>query len=140
MKLWHIGYLTDDVEKTVSEVCSFAGIEGIIPSEISFDATEVTKGTPFTVKCANVPIEGTVYEFVQPVDSSESFMAKELERRGKGVHHAAYELKDEYDDIVNRLISQGWTIGTAACKGGNRNCFVLSPDGAICYELIENIP
>lgn len=67
-------------------------------------------------------------------------MAKQLAERGSGIHHAAFELGEKYDAEIESLVEKGWTIGTAACKGGNNNCFILSPDGSVCYELIENIP
>lgn len=140
VQYWHTGFLTDDMEKTLASLEQLPGAEKADVIEISFTEKEMIVGAPLHVKVCNFFYQGGLLELIQPVDCPDSFMAQELARKGRGMHHLAYALPDCYDETVANLKKKGWTVNMAACANGINNCFVTSPDGTIVLELIERIP
>lgn len=82
-KLDHIGIAVKDLDQAMKLYKDVFGIEPILVYESSH--TEA--------KIAFFPIGAMRVELIQPV-SSESVMGKFLEKRGEGIHHIAYKVRD----------------------------------------------
>ena len=140
IEFWHEGYLTDNIEEALESLMMLPEAKDAEIMELAFDESEMKVGAPMQIRACNFEYQGKIIELVQPVGCPESYVAKELARAGKGIHHLAYALHGDYDAVVTDLKEKGWVIGMAACKFGNNNCFVTSPDGSVILELIEEIP
>lgn len=76
--------------------------------------------------------------------SNESAIAKFVEKRGEGIHHVAYSVKDIYAEM-ERLRSEGFRLLNEAPKRGADNkliCFVHPKDASgvlteLCQEISE---
>jgi methylmalonyl-CoA/ethylmalonyl-CoA epimerase len=82
-KLDHIGIAVKDLDQAMKLYRGAFGIEPDLVYESSY-----TKA-----KIAFFPIGGIRIELIQPVDP-ESVVGKFLEKRGEGVHHISYRVKD----------------------------------------------
>ena len=82
-KLDHIGVAVKDLDQAMKLYKDVFGIEPSLVYESSY--TEA--------KIAFFPIGDVRVELIQPV-SPESAMGKFLEKRGEGIHHIAYKVKD----------------------------------------------
>jgi methylmalonyl-CoA/ethylmalonyl-CoA epimerase len=75
--------------------------------------------------------------------NSESAIAKFIEKKGEGIHHIAYEVKNIYEEM-ERLQSEGFTLLSEVPKKGADNkliCFLhpKSTNGVLielCQEII----
>lgn len=98
-----IGILVHDVEKSAREFAEFFGVEvpriGITrPIEISQTVFE-GNSTPAQAKQAFFTIGPHItIELLEP-DQAPSTWRKELDEKGEGVHHIAFDIKDMDDKI-----------------------------------------
>jgi methylmalonyl-CoA/ethylmalonyl-CoA epimerase len=88
-KLDHIGIAVKDIEQGIK---LFKDIFGIEPSLVY--ESEYTKA-----KIAFFPLGEVKIELVQPTNP-ESVMAKFLEKKGEGIHHVSYKVKDVDSSLV----------------------------------------
>jgi len=74
--------------------------------------------------------------------SAESPIAKFIEKKGEGIHHIAFEVKDIVSEI-NRLKNEGFTVLNEVPKRGADNKLVafLHPKGTngVLVELCQEI-
>jgi methylmalonyl-CoA epimerase len=94
-KLDHIGVAVKDLDQAMKLYKDVFGIEPSLIYESSY-----TKA-----KIAFFPIGNVNVELIQPV-SSDSVMGKFLEKRGEGIHHIAYRVRD-VDASLNHVEAKG---------------------------------
>lgn len=94
-KLDHIGVAVKDLDQAMKLYKDVFGIEPSLIYESSY-----TKA-----KIAFFPIGNVNVELIQPV-SSDSVMGKFLEKRGEGIHHIAYRVRD-VDASLNHVDAKG---------------------------------
>jgi methylmalonyl-CoA/ethylmalonyl-CoA epimerase len=94
-KLDHIGVAVKDLDQAMKLYKDVFGIEPSLIYESSY-----TKA-----KIAFFPIGNVNVELIQPV-SSDSVMGKFLEKRGEGIHHVAYRVRD-VDASLNHVEAKG---------------------------------
>lgn len=139
LQLWHIGYLTRDFAAAAAAMAQLPGMGAFHPVEIKFPQEEMELSEPFSVKTGTAKLGELLLEIIQPLEA-DTCIARELAKRGEGIHHLAYAVPDGYQALVEELENEGWTRIMAANKGGIRNCYIVSPDQAAVLELIERIP
>lgn len=102
-------------------------------------------------KTEGVASEGVMTSFFQvgpnkiellEATSSDSPIAKFIEKKGEGIHHIAFEV-DDIEAEMNRLSAEGFTLLNASPKKGADNkliCF-LHPKGTngVLIELCQEI-
>jgi methylmalonyl-CoA/ethylmalonyl-CoA epimerase len=94
-KLDHIGIAVKDLDQAMKLYKDVFGIEPSLVYESSY-----TKA-----KIAFFPIGDMMVELIQPV-SPESVMGKFLEKRGEGIHHIAYKVRD-VDTSLSHVEAKG---------------------------------
>lgn len=94
-KLDHIGIAVKDLDQAMELYREAFGIEPSLVYESSY-----TKA-----KIAFFPIGEVRIELIQPVDS-ESVVGKFLEKRGEGIHHISFRVKD-VDGSLSELEKKG---------------------------------
>jgi methylmalonyl-CoA/ethylmalonyl-CoA epimerase len=94
-KLDHIGIAVKDLDQAMKLYKDVFGIEPSLVYESSY-----TKA-----KIAFFPIGDMRVELIQPV-SPESTMGKFLEKRGEGIHHIAYKVRD-VDTSLSHVEAKG---------------------------------
>jgi methylmalonyl-CoA/ethylmalonyl-CoA epimerase len=94
-KLDHIGIGVKDLDQAINLYKDVFGIEPSLVYE-----SEYTKA-----RIAFFPIGETRIELIQPVDP-ESVMGKFLEKKGEGIHHVSYKVKD-VDSSLAELEKKG---------------------------------
>ena len=82
-KIDHIGIAVKDLEQAIRLYKEAFGIEPSLVYE-----SEYTKA-----KIAFFPIGQTRIELIQPINP-ESVMGKFLEKKGEGIHHVSFKVKD----------------------------------------------
>ena len=129
MKIDHIGIAVKDLETAIK---AYKGLN------LEVTSTDTVAGEG--VKVAFLPVGEIRIELLQAINP-DSIMVKFIEKRGEGVHHIAFEVKDMDDRIAEmrdrgiNLIQQGrWTT-----YSGGRYAYFNSNDRlAVMLELLEN--
>jgi len=94
-KLDHIGIAVKDIDQAVNFYRNVFGIEPSLIYESSY-----TKA-----KIAFIPIGNVKIELIQP-SNPESVVGKFLEKKGEGIHHVSYKVKD-VDQCLRELEMKG---------------------------------
>jgi methylmalonyl-CoA/ethylmalonyl-CoA epimerase len=94
-KIDHIGIAVKDLEQAIRFYKEAFGIEPTLVYE-----SEYTKA-----KIAFFPIGQTRIELIQPINP-ESVMGKFLEKKGEGIHHISFNVKD-VDKSLSELEMKG---------------------------------
>lgn len=94
-KLDHIGIAVKDIDQAIKLYKDVFGIEPNLVYESSY-----TKA-----KIAFIPIGDVRIELIQP-SIPESVVGKFLEKKGEGIHHISYKVKD-VDKSLNELEMKG---------------------------------
>jgi methylmalonyl-CoA/ethylmalonyl-CoA epimerase len=94
-KLDHIGIAVKDLDQAMNLYREAFGIEPSIVYESSYAKAKI----------AFFPIGGVRVELIQPVNP-ESVVGRFLEKKGEGIHHMAYSVKD-VDRSLNELEMKG---------------------------------
>jgi methylmalonyl-CoA epimerase len=94
-KLDHIGIAVKDIDQAIRFYRDVFGIEPSLVYESSY-----TKA-----KIAFIPIGDVRIELIQP-SIPESVVGKFLEKKGEGIHHISYKVKD-VDKSLNELEMKG---------------------------------
>ena len=92
------------------------------------------------VRLVMVPVGDTRLELLEPT-SSDSVIAKYIEKRGEGLHHICLRVPD-LDAAVQKLKSENVRLVTDEIKigaGGHRYVFVHpSSTGGVLLELVDS--
>lgn len=133
MKLEHIGIAVKDLEATNKLYATLFGKKHYKIEEVESEQVR----TSF-FKTGSSKIE--LLEATGP----ESAIAKHIEKRGEGMHHVAFEVKDIYAEM-DRLREEGFRILNEKPKRGADNklvCFIhpKSANGVLvelCQRIVE---
>ena len=140
MKIWHVGILTEDLEKTLKTY-------GVIPGadrdswqigEMTFAPEAMRVGAGGTLKFAMCSIGGIFCEFIEPITKT-SYHYQELKSKGPGIHHIAYSCVDDMEEVLEALLAKGgrvvWEI-----QRKEHVCYVELPDEGTILEIIDIDP
>ena len=135
---WHIGYVVSDADAAAASLSRLPGM-GEWDIFSCGDPPPGAIGDLEPIKCAYATFGGTLIELVQPL-TDQGFFARELRRRGSGLHHWAYVVPDGYHAVVDDLTRSGWTKPYRTVIDGIECCMLVSPDGATVIQLVERLP
>jgi methylmalonyl-CoA/ethylmalonyl-CoA epimerase len=128
-KIDHIGIAVKDLEQAIRLYKEAFGIEPSLVYE-----SEYTKA-----KIAFFPIGQTRIELIQPINP-ESVMGKFLEKKGEGIHHISFNVKD-VDRSLSELEPRGIQLIDRKARKVRENEKVafLSPKSTngVLIELIQ---
>ncbi|MEY4905458.1 MAG: methylmalonyl-CoA epimerase [Bacteroidota bacterium] len=130
-KIEHLGIA---VKNLAESNVLFAKLLGVPPYKIEEVASEGVNTSFFQVADSKIEL----LEATRP----DSPIAKFIEKRGEGIHHIAFEVKDIRAEM-QRLEKEGFTLLNAEPKRGADNkivCF-LHPKGTngVLIELCQNV-
>jgi methylmalonyl-CoA/ethylmalonyl-CoA epimerase len=132
LRIDHIGILVDDLEQPLSFWRDALGLEMTHMTDVPAELAQV----------AFLPVGGSELELVRPT-TSDSGMARFLEKRGPGVHHICLEV-DDIDGMLAQLEAKGVTLINNEARTdvrGKRYAFVhpKSTNGVLVelYELTK---
>ena len=137
MKIWHIGVLTENLEKTLEAYGAIPGVnrDEWRTGEMTFGPEAMRVGEGGTLKFAMCAIGGVTYEFLEPLTES-SYQYQELKKKGPGIHHIAYSCKDDMEEVLASLLAQGgrvvWEI-----QRREHVCYVELPGEGAILEIIN---
>ena len=137
MKLWHVGVLTENLEKAVR---TFEVIPGINSDEwkaceLAFTQEDMLVGVGGTLKTVMCMIGGLCYEFIEPLTDT-SYHYHELEKKGPGIHHVAYSCPGNMAEVLGSLLAKGGRI-VWEIQRKEHVCYVELPDDRIILEIID---
>ena len=125
----HIAILVDDLDKTVSFWRDALGIELHSVVDVPQEKSQV----------AFLPVGGSEVELVKPT-TSDSGLAKYLEKRGPGMHHICLEV-DDIEGMLAQLKEKGVQLinETPMAGIGGRKYAFIHPKAAngVMVELYE---
>ncbi|MBN2550756.1 MAG: methylmalonyl-CoA epimerase [Anaerolineales bacterium] len=126
----HVAILVDDLEKHLSFWRDALGLEMTQIVDVPAEKSAV----------AFLPVGGSEIELVKPT-TDDSGLARQLEKRGPGMHHICLEV-DDIDGMFARLKEKGIQLLSDAPKmgvGGRKYAFIhpKSANGVLVelYEL-----
>jgi methylmalonyl-CoA/ethylmalonyl-CoA epimerase len=125
----HIAVLVDDMDGPLSFWRDALGIELALVEDVPAEKSKV----------AILPVGGSEIELVQPT-TSDSGLARYLEKRGPGMHHVCLEV-DDIDGMLAQLKDKGIQLINETPMtglGGKRYAFIhpKSADG-VMVELYQ---
>ena len=130
MKIDHLGIATKNIEGALSFWRDVLGLE-------LNDAEEVAEQK---VRVAMLPIGETRFELLEPT-SSDSPVARFLEKRGPGLHHVAVRVHDIRATLAE-LKGKGARLIDEAPRAGAGGCLVAfvhpSSTGGVLLELVQH--
>jgi len=141
MKLWHVGILSEDAEKTVDFLCAAPGADKSkwVFVEVEFPPSEMVVGDGGKLLAAIGRLGDIVYEILQPLDD-KSYHAKVLKERGPGAHHYAYVCEENQEETVAALKSAGARVVWEAVHGNEHVYYLESPIDGTVLEIINCLP
>lgn len=133
-KLEHIGIAVEDLNKSIKLFELLSGSKCYKVEEVQTEK----------VKTAFFNVNNTKLELLEATDDS-SVIKGFLEKKGEGVHHLAFEVKD-INETMTFLSSNGFRLLNETPKIGADNkliCFMHPKDTngvliEICQEITEN--
>ena len=125
----HIGVLVDDLETTLSFWRDALGIELAKTADVPSESVQI----------AFLPVGASEIELVKPV-TSDSGLARYLEKRGPGMHHLCLEV-DDIQGMITRLLEHGVQMINTEPRlsdDGKKYAFVHPKSaGGVMVELYE---
>ena len=125
----HIGILVDDLETTLSFWRDALGIELAKTADVPSESVQI----------AFLPVGASEIELVKPV-TSDSGLARYLEKRGPGMHHLCLEV-DDIQGMITRLLEHGVQMINTEPRlsdDGKKYAFVHPKSaGGVMVELYE---
>jgi len=130
MKINHLGIATKEIDEALKFWQDALGLENV--------HTEVVEEQK--VRVAMLPIGDTRIELLEAT-SSDSPIAKFLEKRGGGIHHIAVEVEN-IEDALAKLKVQGMRLIDEKPRIGAEDCLVafVHPSSAngVLLELMQS--
>jgi methylmalonyl-CoA/ethylmalonyl-CoA epimerase len=129
----HIGIAVKDLESAIK---LYTTLLGVGPYKLEFIESE--KVTTAFFKTGETKIE------LLAASDLDSPIAKYLEKRGEGLHHIAYDVKDIYQEM-EYMQKSGFTLIHNKPKRGAENkwiCFIHPKDTSgvlmeLCQDIVE---
>lgn len=141
MRLWHVGIIVKNLEDALEYYKALPGAdsEWKITRGMSFAPETCIIGEPCTIDIAFGNVGGLPCELIQPV-SNYSMQMEALKNRGEHIHHVAYIVGDQQEEIVKRLEATGATKIWENNDGVVHCIFIKAKDGGMIYELADVHP
>ncbi len=120
-----IGILVNDIEKTGKKYAEFFGVD--LPPVIHSGKPEIVKGKyegePTVASCLMMffNLGSMQVELIQP-DENPSVWRDDLNRKGEGLHHIGFKVKDSKNQAQN-LEEAGYKVRMAGEYGDASGCF-----------------
>ena len=134
-----IGIVVEDIEKAMQYYSSFFGIGPFRALNVtSVDRRVYGKSVADIKNLVRVARLGNLqYELIQPV-SGESIQKEFLEKRGEGINHVGFFVKDLEREVA-RLTEKGFkAISTGRfTDGGGFAYFDTNQVGGVFFELVQ---
>jgi methylmalonyl-CoA/ethylmalonyl-CoA epimerase len=137
-----VGILVHDIEKTAQVYADFLGVPkpNIIVTD-TIDKTQATfKGAPTKARArlAFFKVGPSLdIELIQP-DSEPSTWREDLDRKGEGVHHIAFQVKGMKDRISSLEQEKIPLLQKGEYTGGRYAYMDSTKDLKVILELLEN--
>jgi len=116
MKVLHIGYLVENIEKSIEEFKAF-GYESISENIIN---------KAMMCLCHFMELNSSVIELISPINETSSVYDL-LQKLGCGPYHVCYESKSLLDDI-KRLRKNGFVVIRNTKTESEKCVFLYSPN------------
>lgn len=129
-KIHHIGIAVKNIDNAIK---LYTDVFGIKPDDIERE----TVGEQ-NVKAAMIPIGETCIELLEGT-GAESSIAKFIEKRGEGLHHMAFGVKD-IDKELKALKAKGMPLIDSEARigfGGERVAFLHPKGTTVLIEIVE---
>lgn len=127
----HIGIAVNDIESSKRVYEKLLGVKVFKEEEVESEKVLVS-----FLKCGDSKIE------LLSATSSESTIAKHIEKRGEGIHHIAFEVVNIYSEI-KRLKEEGFEFIDENPKKGADNKLVVfvfpKSTGGVLIEICQEI-
>lgn len=138
-----VGILVHDIQKTGKKYAEFFGVE-VPPVIFSGEPERVQaryNGEPSDATCQMMFFDfgGLQIELIQP-DEKPSVWHDDLMRKGEGLHHIAFQVKNSKEKAVE-LESEGYATRMVGDYGDNSGCFhYINTQDALkmTIELLES--
>jgi methylmalonyl-CoA/ethylmalonyl-CoA epimerase len=137
-----VGILVNDIEKTAQVYADFLGVpKPNIQVTDTIDKSQAKyKGKPTTAraKLAFFKVGQTLdIELIQP-DKEPSTWREDLDRKGEGVHHIAFQIKGMKEKIAALEQEKIPLLQTGEYTGGRYAYLDSTKDLKVILELLEN--
>jgi methylmalonyl-CoA epimerase len=131
MKIDHIGIVVRDIQEAL----------GVYEQAMGLPLRETVLVPDQRVKVAFLPLGESNVELVQPT-TSDTGIAKFLEKRGEGIHHICIEVENIQAALARLKEHNVELIDEAPRKGAHGQVAFIHPKGAhgVLIELVEHGP
>jgi methylmalonyl-CoA/ethylmalonyl-CoA epimerase len=130
LKLNHIGIAVKNIDNAISFYKNGLGLKAYVEDVAAMK-----------VRTAKMPAENVVIELIEPLPGEEA-VTKFLEKRGEGIHHLCFEVKD-IKSATLELINKGYKpiYNEPKIGAGGHLVNFLSPKdtGGVLIEITEEI-
>ncbi|MGA2378622.1 MAG: VOC family protein [Spirochaetia bacterium] len=137
-----VGILVHDIEKTAQVYADFLGVAK--PNIVITDTVDKTQAkyrgspTPARAKLAFFKVGQTLeLELIQP-DDEPSTWREDLNRKGEGVHHIAFEIRGMKEKVAELQKENMPLLQTGEYTGGRYAYFDATRDLKVIIELLEH--
>jgi methylmalonyl-CoA/ethylmalonyl-CoA epimerase len=129
MRIDHIGIAVQDIEQALK----------VYELALGIPLNEVVEVPDQQVRVAFLPVGESNVELVQPM-TSDTGIAKFLEKRGEGIHHICIEVQDIEAVLVQLKAHQVPLIDEAPRPGAHGRVAFVHPKGThgVLIELVEH--
>jgi hypothetical protein len=137
-----VGILVHDIEKTAQVYADFLGVAkpNIIVTDTVDKSQAKYKGAPSNAraKLAFFKVgQGLELELIQP-DNEPSTWREDLNRRGEGVHHIAFQIKGMKEKLADLQKENMPLVQSGEYTGGRYAYVDTNRDLKVLLELLEN--
>jgi methylmalonyl-CoA/ethylmalonyl-CoA epimerase len=140
-KIAHLGLVVKDIEKSARDYVAILGVA--VPAWELTDPVEkahtiyLGRPTPAQAKLAFIELPNITLELIEPVGGPSTWRDF-LEKKGEGVHHIAFEVKD-LDARLAELEAKGVSLIQRGDYTGGRYAYVdATARLGLIVELLEN--
>lgn len=137
-----VGILVHDIEKTAQVYADFLGVAK--PNIVITETVDKTQAkyrgspTPARAKLAFFKVGQTLeLELIQP-DDEPSTWREDLNRKGEGVHHIAFEIRGMKEKVAELQKENMPLLQTGEYTGGRYAYFDATRDLKVIIELLEH--
>lgn len=129
MKIDHVGIVVRDIQQALA----------VYETALALPLREVVEVPDQKVEVAFLPLGETNIELVQP-KTSDTGIAKYLERRGEGIHHLCIEVEDIEAALARLRTHRVRLVDEVPRQGAHGRVAFVHPKGAhgVLIELIEH--